>query len=88
MSFGRSLNLAARAAAAGPAKRLHAPVPAKGSFTKARPRPTLHMRRMGAGKLAGLDKKLSKSLDQEVQTGSSPLELSRSPLGPLAESSR
>lgn len=38
-------------------------------------------------KLAGLDKKLSKSLDQEVQTGSSPLELSRSPLGPLSESS-
>ncbi|KXZ42029.1 hypothetical protein GPECTOR_219g465 [Gonium pectorale] len=38
-------------------------------------------------KLAGLDKKLSKSLDQEVQTGSSPLELSRSPVGPLAESS-
>lgn len=38
-------------------------------------------------KLAGLDKKLSRSLDQEVQTGSSPLELSRSPVGPLAESS-
>jgi hypothetical protein len=38
-------------------------------------------------KLAGLDKKLSKSLDQEVQTGSSPLELSRSPLGPLNETS-
>ncbi|PNH07783.1 Repressor of RNA polymerase III transcription MAF1 [Tetrabaena socialis] len=38
-------------------------------------------------KLAGLDKKLSKSLDQEVQTGSSPLELSASPVGPLAESS-
>ncbi|PNW79716.1 hypothetical protein CHLRE_08g364250v5 [Chlamydomonas reinhardtii] len=38
-------------------------------------------------KLAGLDKKLSKSLDAEVQTGSSPLELSASPVGPLAESS-
>lgn len=41
-----------------------------------------------SGKLAGLDKKLSKSLDQEVQTGSSPIELSKSPVGPLAESSR
>lgn len=41
------------------------------------------------GKLAGLDKKLSKSLDQEVQsTGTSPLQLSASPVGPLAESSR
>lgn len=38
-------------------------------------------------KLAGLDKKLSKSLDQEVQSGSSPLELSMSPVGPLADSS-
>eukprot|EP00879_Flechtneria_rotunda_P003987 GHRR01004227.1.p2 GENE.GHRR01004227.1~~GHRR01004227.1.p2 ORF type:complete len:240 (+),score=62.72 GHRR01004227.1:2343-3062(+) len=42
-------------------------------------------------KLAGLDKKLSRSLDQEVQqvaqTGSSPLELSKSPLGPLTEAS-
>lgn len=41
-----------------------------------------------AGKLAGLDKKLSRSLDQEVQMGSSPLELSKSPVGPLAESAR
>jgi len=42
-----------------------------------------------AGKLAGLDKKLSKSLDQEVQTsGTSPLQMSASPVGPLAESSR
>ena len=40
------------------------------------------------GKLAGLDKKLSRSLDQEVQMGSSPLELSKSPVGPLAESAR
>lgn len=40
------------------------------------------------GKLAGLDKKLSKSLDESVQTGSSPLELSMSPVGPLSESSR
>jgi hypothetical protein len=41
-----------------------------------------------AGKLAGLDKKLSKSLDQEVQTGSSPQELSMSPVGPLSDSAR
>lgn len=39
-----------------------------------------------AGKLAGLDKKMSKSLDAELEAGSSPLELSASPLGPLAES--
>jgi len=39
-------------------------------------------------KLAGLDKKLSKSLDNEVQMeGTSPLEMSKSPVGPLAESS-
>lgn len=38
-------------------------------------------------KLTGLDKKLSKSLDLEVQMGSSPLELSVSPVGPLSESS-
>ncbi|KAF6256138.1 Maf1-domain-containing protein [Scenedesmus sp. NREL 46B-D3] len=43
-------------------------------------------------KLAGLDKKLSRSLDQEVQqvassAGSSPLELSRSPVGPLTDAS-
>lgn len=38
-------------------------------------------------KLAGLDKKLCRSLEQEVQAGSSPLELSRSPVGPLSESS-
>jgi len=37
-------------------------------------------------KLAGFDKKLSRSLDQEVQTGSSPLELSMSPVGPLSDS--
>ncbi|KAF8061370.1 mannose-1-phosphate guanylyltransferase 2 [Scenedesmus sp. PABB004] len=40
-------------------------------------------------KLAGLDKKLSRSLDAEVQVassaGSSPLELSRSPVGPLTD---
>lgn len=36
-------------------------------------------------KLAGLDKKLSKSLDADVQLGSSPLELSKSPVGPLSE---
>eukprot|EP00878_Enallax_costatus_P002880 GHUV01003073.1.p1 GENE.GHUV01003073.1~~GHUV01003073.1.p1 ORF type:complete len:239 (+),score=33.64 GHUV01003073.1:276-992(+) len=42
-------------------------------------------------KLAGLDKKLSKSLEQEVQVasaaGTSPLELSRSPVGPLTDAS-
>lgn len=38
-------------------------------------------------KLAGLDKKMSRSLDAELESGSSPLELSQSPLGPLAESS-
>ena len=43
---------------------------------------------LDAGKLAGLDKKLSRSLDQDVHLGSSPLELSKSPVGPLAESSR
>ena len=41
-----------------------------------------------SGKLAGLDKKLSRSLDAEVALGSSPLELSMSPVGPLAEPSR
>lgn len=39
-----------------------------------------------AGKLAGLDKKLSASLDAEVQAGSSPQELSMSPVGPLSDS--
>ena len=43
---------------------------------------------LSSGKLAGLDKKLSRSLDAEVALGSSPLELSMSPLGPLAEPSR
>lgn len=54
------------------------------------PRTHTHARtRALAGKLAGLDKKLSKSLDQEVQsTGSSPLAMAASPMGPLAESSR
>jgi hypothetical protein len=37
------------------------------------------------GKLAGLDKKLSRSLDAEVAVSCSPAELSRSPVGPLAE---
>ena len=40
-----------------------------------------------AGKLAGLDKKLSRSLEEEVGASSSPLELSKSPVGPLHESS-
>lgn len=38
-------------------------------------------------KLAGLDKKLSRSLEEEVMDSCSPLELSRSPVGPLVESS-
>eukprot|EP00887_Chlorella_sp_A99_P002729 scaffold6.g2729.t1 len=37
-------------------------------------------------KLAGLDKKLSRSLEEEVAHSSSPLELSKSPVGPLHES--
>ena len=37
------------------------------------------------GKLAGLDKKLSRSLDAEVATGCSPAELSKSPVGPLSD---
>ncbi len=48
----------------------------------------LRISRYAAGKLAGLDKKLSRSLDQDVQLGSSPLELSKSPVGPLSEASR
>ena len=38
-----------------------------------------------SGKLAGLDKKLSRSLDAEVATGCSPAELSKSPVGPLSD---
>mmetsp|Transcript_7413 Transcript_7413/g.14594 ORF Transcript_7413/g.14594 Transcript_7413/m.14594 type:complete len:233 (+) Transcript_7413:22-720(+) len=38
-------------------------------------------------KLAGFDKKLSRSLEQDVQIGTSPLELAASPVGPLSESS-
>lgn len=38
-------------------------------------------------KLAGLDKKLSRSLEADVQEASSPMELGKSPLGPLSESS-
>jgi hypothetical protein len=45
-----------------------------------------------AGKLAGLDKKLSRSLDAEVQqitdSSPSPFELSRSPVGPLTDPAR
>jgi hypothetical protein len=37
-------------------------------------------------KLAGLDKKLSRSLEEEVVAGSSPADLSKSPVGPLQES--
>jgi len=36
-------------------------------------------------KLAGLDKKLGRSLEQEVAGGSSPSDLSMSPVGPLSE---
>eukprot|EP00884_Botryococcus_braunii_P018379 jgi/Botrbrau1/5224/Bobra.0172s0088.1 len=38
-------------------------------------------------KLQGHDKKVSKSLDQEVQMGSSPFEMSKSPVGPLSDAS-
>ncbi|KAK9819098.1 hypothetical protein WJX74_000675 [Apatococcus lobatus] len=38
-------------------------------------------------KLAGLDKKLSRSLDEDVRVSSSPLEYSKSPVGPLSEAS-
>ena len=41
-----------------------------------------------AGKLAGLDRKLCKNLEDEVEHDCSPLALSKSPVGPLAESSR
>lgn len=41
-----------------------------------------------AGKLAGLDKKLSRSLEEDVMEASSPLELSKSPVGPLTEATR
>jgi hypothetical protein len=37
-------------------------------------------------KLAGLDKKLSQSLEEEVMESSSPAELGKSPVGPLSES--
>lgn len=40
------------------------------------------------GKLAGLDKKLSRSLEEEVMESSSPSELSKSPVGPLVDSNR
>ncbi len=41
-----------------------------------------------AGKLAGLDKKLSRSLEADVTDGSSPEDLGKSPMGPLSEASR
>jgi hypothetical protein len=41
---------------------------------------------LSAGKLAGLDKKLSRSLEEEVMESSSPAELGKSPVGPLADS--
>jgi hypothetical protein len=37
-------------------------------------------------RLQGFDKKLSKSLEEEVMLSSSPVELSKSPVGPLSES--
>ena len=45
-------------------------------------------RALAAGKLAGLDRKLCKNLEEDVEADSSPLEMSKSPVGPLAESSR
>lgn len=41
-----------------------------------------------AGKLAGLDKKLSRSLEADVAEGSSPQDMGKSPMGPLSEASR
>ena len=41
-----------------------------------------------AGKLAGLDKKLSSNLEDTVKESSSPVELSKSPVGPLADPTR
>lgn len=41
-----------------------------------------------AGKLAGLDKKLSRSLEADVAEGSSPADMGKSPMGPLSEASR
>ena len=41
-----------------------------------------------AGKLAGLDKKLSRSLEADVAEGSSPRDMGKSPMGPLSEASR
>lgn len=43
---------------------------------------------LSAGKLTGLDKQLSKSLDVEVQNDTSTAELATSPVGPLSEPSR
>lgn len=43
---------------------------------------------MDVGKLTGLDKQLSKSLDMEVQTDAPVAELATSPVGPLSEPSR
>ena len=41
-----------------------------------------------AGKLTGLDKELSKSIDINLQNGTSEAELSSSPVGPLGQASR
>ena len=41
-----------------------------------------------AGKLTGLDKELSKSIDLDLQNGAPEAELSSSPVGPLAEANR
>jgi hypothetical protein len=72
-------------------QRLPRPMQQRGCWAHGMTRvPCRH--RGAAGKLAGLDKKLSRSLDQEVaqiaEQGSSPLELSRSPVGPLTDAGR
>ena len=41
---------------------------------------------LSTGKLGGLDKKLSRSLEEEVIESSSPAELGKSPVGPLSDS--
>jgi hypothetical protein len=65
--------------------RSHLPSPDLDPLTTT---PSIPRHKKKTGKLAGLDKKLSRSLDAEVALGSSPLELSMSPVGPLAEPSR
>ena len=63
-----------------PAHRLQKPAPRRSVLTQVTASP--------AGKLAGLDKKLSNNLEDTVKESSSPVELSKSPVGPLADPTR